>query len=136
MKNTTPLEREEHRVLASALRRAGLFWIHVPNEGKRSARQGYALKMMGMAPGCPDFLIFTRPPVAIEMKRQKGGRVSEAQREFMQQLAGEGWRCFVTYGAEAAFKALGESGHKVGEYNEKAKHRYDEIKDVDAATED
>ena len=131
-----PLEREEQATLARALRRAGGFWIHVPNEGRRSKIQGYRLKMAGMVSGCPDVLVFSRPPVAIELKRQKGGRVSDAQLDFMKKLSREGWRCFVAYGAQAAFRALREAGHEIGELDGKeTKHRFKEIVYLDEETE-
>jgi hypothetical protein len=59
-----PSERHEMQKLAEYLDLAiGPFgWLHVPNEGKRSARTGADLKRQGMKPGAPDVLIFTGEP--------------------------------------------------------------------------
>ena len=95
--------------------------------------QGQRLKNMGMRRGCPDFLIFSRPPVAIEMKRLKGSRVAPEQREFLEELSRHGWRCFVTYGHGAAIVALKAAGHlAVGELKDDDRNtRYEEISYLD-----
>ena len=106
-----PLESWEHIQFAQVLRKLGLFFIHVPNEGKRSQREGQRLRNMGLRRGCPDFIIFDRPPVAIEMKRVKGSKVAPEQIEFLEELNRHGWRTFITYGHEAAIEALKVCGH-------------------------
>lgn len=86
-----------------------------------------------MRRGAPDFLIFTNPAVAIEMKRVKGSKVSPDQIEFLEELSGHGWRCFVTYGHEAAALALEKAGHPAGVNYGRANHRYEEITHTHAA---
>lgn len=62
-------------LLADELRRAGLFFEHIENEGRRSARRGGIGKRMGRLAGSADYRIYTRPPkrpdvrfVALELK--------------------------------------------------------------------
>ena len=119
-----PLESWEHLQFAKVLRKLGLFFIHVPNEGKRSLREGRRLKHMGLRRGCPDFLVFNRPPVASEMKRVKGSRVAPEQVEFLEELHRHGWRAFIAYGHEAAVEARRASGHmKENNYGKKRSNR-------------
>lgn len=68
---------------------------HIPNEGKRSAPTGAKLKRMGLSPGVPDICL----PVArggysalyIELKRTKGGNLSDNQRAWLDRL--NKWGC-------------------------------------------
>lgn len=63
---------------------------HIPNEGKRSIQAGARLKTVGLSGGVPDICL----PVArsgynslyIELKRQKGGKLSENQRLWLEKL--------------------------------------------------
>lgn len=112
-----PAERVEQSVVARYLDMLGVRWCHVPNEGKRKKSTGGFLVGQGMKAGCPDILIFTPPPlhpeargVAIEMKRIKGGRVSDEQREWLDDLASLGWIAQVCHGANAAIRFLKQLG--------------------------
>lgn len=54
-----------------------LLWLHVPNGGKRNAREGARFKRMGVKPGVADILMFWRTGdkhhmAAIELKSEKG----------------------------------------------------------------
>lgn len=55
-----PVQHEAaiQRSIIDALRWRGIMAIHVPNEGKRSARAGKQAKRDGMRPGWPDLLIY------------------------------------------------------------------------------
>lgn len=87
----------------------GIPVVHIPNEGKRSARYGAQLKRMGLRRGFPDLFI----PVArkgyhglfIEMKA-KGGRVSPEQKEWARVLAEQRYLCAVCYSFEEAVKTI------------------------------
>lgn len=67
---------------------------HIPNEGRRSAREGARLKAMGLKAGVPDLCL----PVArggfhalyIELKAPKNGRTTEHQREWLERLVSAG----------------------------------------------
>lgn len=107
-----PKEEQEQRWLldwvklnAAAHPELALFY-HIPNEGKRSERQGYELKRQGMRPGFPDnCLPVPRGPYGalyIELKRTKGGRVSDDQRWWLEALNQAGNAAVVCYGWEHA----------------------------------
>lgn len=80
--------------------------FHIPNEGKRGAVTAVRFKAMGLKAGVPDICL----PVArggynvlfIELKRQKGGKLSENQREWIEALRKQGARAVVCEGWEAA----------------------------------
>lgn len=67
---------------------------HIANEGKRSVQTGSRLKAAGLSSGVPDICL----PVArggynalyIELKRQKGGRLSENQKKWLSELNAAG----------------------------------------------
>ena len=99
MRALPPLEKTvQKQVISWARMNRGahpeLRWLyHIGNEGKRSAAQAAEAAAMGMNPGVPDLCL----PVArggyhalyIELKREKGGRISEAQREWHEGMRAE-----------------------------------------------
>jgi len=111
----------EHQVqckIAVTLNRLGLLWCHVPNEGKRSVVAGARLRAAGLKSGVPDILIFSPAPnkpevhgVAIELKRKKGGRISETQKEWIWRLEEAGWRATVCHGYYEAMDELKKLGY-------------------------
>lgn len=78
----------------------------IPNGGKRSLATASLLKAEGVKPGVPDIFL----PVArggyhgmyIELKREKGGRVSVVQQICLEALKKQGYRCAVCHGWESA----------------------------------
>ena len=84
--------------------------FHIPNEGKRSARTGARMKGEGMKSGVPDICL----PVArggchglyIELKRQKGGRVTEEQTKWLEDLSRQGYAVAVCRGWERASEII------------------------------
>ena len=119
-KGFNPSEDAEHLAVARYLNLLGLRFIHVPNEGKRSPKAGARLKAMGMKAGFPDFCIFDAPPLApcakgvcIELKRQKGGKVSDEQRYWLAELEIRGWRTTVAEGANEAIEYLRDLGWRI-----------------------
>lgn len=76
--------------------------FHVPNGGYRNPREARNLSEEGVVPGVPDILL----PVPrggyhglfIELKRVKGGRVSEEQRAWLDRLNGLGYLARVCRG--------------------------------------
>lgn len=132
MANTTPLENDEQAKLAEWLDWNGILWAHVPNEGqmggKRGQVRGALLRRLGLKSGVPDVLVFDRPRltppdypdergcpdcvgVAIELKRQKGGRVSDEQCEWIAALNERGWYATVCKGADEAISVLESLGY-------------------------
>lgn len=122
-----PTEAAEQRVLAAYLDALGLDWAAVPNSGYRgalhrdasmAARMGAQLKAEGVKAGVPDVLVFSPPPglrgivgVAVELKRQRGGRVTPEQAHWLERLRLHGWEAFVAHGADEAIKRLQELGY-------------------------
>lgn len=105
-----PSEAEEQRRLVQLLRREGVLVFSVPNGGKRMKREAYDLKRQGLLAGMPD-LVLPGPDarwrcLAIEMKRQKGGRLSEEQQACHRLLKVCGWQILVCKGCDDALAQL------------------------------
>ena len=83
---------------------------HVPNGGSRHKLEAVNLKRQGVKKGVPDLCL----PVArrgyhslyIEMKRSKGGRLTQEQKGWIQNLRNYGNLAIVCEGAELAKKAI------------------------------
>jgi hypothetical protein len=84
--------------------------FHIPNGGSRGKAEAGRFKAEGVKPGVPDlFLPTARYPwngLFIELKRQKGGRVSAAQRRWLDALEGEGYRVAVACGWKEAAEII------------------------------
>ena len=85
---------------------------HCPNGGSRNAIEAARLKAQGVKAGIPDiFLPCARGGfhgLYIELKRQKGGRVSIAQKKAIIALRGQGYRVEVCEGWEQARDVIQE----------------------------
>ena len=111
-----PLEAEEQRALMqwarynTAAHPELKLLYHVPNEGKRSYHAGRELKIQGMKPGVPDICLpVPRGQYAalyIELKRKKGGTVSEHQKEWIAALNKAGNRAVICKGWEEAAEEI------------------------------
>ncbi|MCH5207550.1 MAG: VRR-NUC domain-containing protein [Oscillospiraceae bacterium] len=79
--------------------------FHVPNGGKRNAREAARFKRMGVKPGVPDlFLPVSRGGfygLFIELKAHNG-RVSENQGKWLRELYEQGYAVCVCFGFEEA----------------------------------
>ena len=79
---------------------------HIPNGGRRDAKEAAMLKAEGVKAGVPDICL----PVArggyhglyIELKRRSGGRTSAAQEAYISRLRAQGYAAFVCRGFERA----------------------------------
>lgn len=82
----------------------------IPNGGKRSERTGAVMKAEGVKRGVPDIMLPVSRGVYhglfIELKRQRGGQVSHEQRDWLDALAIQGYRCHVCRGFEEAKRAI------------------------------
>lgn len=80
--------------------------FHIPNGGERRKTEAVRFKAEGVKPGVPDlFLPVARGPwhgLFIEMKRQKGGRVSDAQKRWINSLLRQGYLAEVCFGWKEA----------------------------------
>lgn len=116
MRNTSPTEAAEQTALfrwaAYSVGRypeLGLMH-HIPNGGSRDTREAHNLRQQGVKSGVPDICL----PVArhgyhgmyIELKRTKGGRVSDEQRAWLDALQRQGYWAVVCYGYEDARMAI------------------------------
>ena len=114
-----PTERQEQVRVAKLLDHLGILWCSVPNSGhgkrgKEGAIRGSRLRAEGLKAGVPDLLIFDPCEgaggvgLAIELKRVKGGRVSEDQKRWLSELEKRGWVCRVCKGFDEVHKTLKE----------------------------
>jgi hypothetical protein len=119
-----PLEEAEQVTLAQFLDL--MFkdqWAHWPNggmrpssfdkDGKRFSVEAKKLKAQGLKSGLPDVFIFRpvkgAPGVVVELKRRKGGIVSDDQKKWLKTLSEFGWITFVAHGADAGIKFIRET---------------------------
>lgn len=115
-------EERLQRAVARLLDASGLLWCHVPNGGQRNAIVAAKLKGQGVKPGVPDILVFDHARtywengvnydmaygLAIELKNGKAGRLSPAQKQWMEDLTGRGWRCEVCRSLDEVLDLLRE----------------------------
>lgn len=115
----TPSEAEEQMTLFRwAAEMAVYKWPelnllhHIANGGSRHKIEAARLKAQGVKPGIPDvFLPVPRKGyhgLYIEMKRQKGGTVSQDQKEMIEALQYQGYRVEVCKGFHAAANVIEE----------------------------
>lgn len=86
-----PLEDQEQIALVNWLRIKGIRFHHSPNGGHRHKATAGRLKAQGTSAGFPDLIVFPlkyQPILFIELKRQKGGRVSEQQQDWLDFIEG------------------------------------------------
>ena len=115
MASNCPTEYQECEVFHRYLEMKGIPHTHIGNESQLGGRagiiRGARLKAIGQSKGFPDYLLFPmtknydqRIPVAIEMKRCKGGAISAAQKWWIETLGEAGFHCAVCHGASEAIK--------------------------------
>ena len=109
-------EAQEQELLFEWAERESRRWpelrmmFHIPNGGSRDIREAANLKKQGVKAGVPD--IFLAVPrggyhgLFIEMKRRDGGRLSVAQREWIDALREIDYRVEVCKGFGPAAKVL------------------------------
>ena len=120
MRAYLPTEAEEQAILVEWLRARKIpFIVSVSGAilGGNKWGQIAKLKKMGWEPGAPDIILmrqavarYGHKPVAIEMKRSKGGKCSPAQLALHATMREEGWIVIVAHGAQGAIDALKTCG--------------------------
>lgn len=86
--------------------------MHIPNGGLRSKPEAVRFKRAGVKKGVPD--IFLPVPkkgyhgLWIEMKRQKGGRLSPEQKAWIDNLNAQGYLAARCDGADDAIRVIKE----------------------------
>lgn len=93
----------------------GHYLVHVPNGGKRNAREGARFKAQGVRAGFPDLFLFYPSNgfygLALEMKRpivqgQAKPKVTAEQREWLDRLSEQGYDTAICYGWHEARKKI------------------------------
>lgn len=98
------MKNEEHRLQVECVK-----WFRyayptsliyaIPNGGLRNIKTAAALKAEGVTAGIPDLFVASAKGCFhgcyVEMKNGKRGVVSELQKEKMEQLSAEGYKCYV-----------------------------------------
>ena len=83
---------------------------HIPNGGSRNKAEAARLRAQGVKRGIPDICLPCPRGewhgLYIELKRTRGGRVSEDQRDVIAALRREGYRVEVCMGYEEARKTI------------------------------
>ena len=80
--------------------------FHIPNGGSRNKIEAARLKAQGVKAGVPD--IFVSVPrggyhgLYIEMKRQRGGKMREGQKDMIPKLRAQGYRVEICKGFQEA----------------------------------
>ena len=86
--------------------------FHIPNGGRRSAREGNKLKKEGVQAGVPDLYMDIAKGgyhgFRLELKKLKGGIVSAEQKERIAVLNEEGYKAVVCRGFDESVKAIEE----------------------------
>lgn len=113
-----PTESEEQQALFewAALQRGRYpelsLLFHIPNGGYRGKAEAGRFKAEGVKSGVPDICL----PVArggfhglfIEMKRQRGSITSEAQKDWIRQLAKQGYKAVICKGWQEAAQIIAD----------------------------
>lgn len=134
MGNKVPLEDDEAVAFADWLRAVKLPHTHIANEIGGSTRtaklRAIKAKRMGQTAGVWDYEIFlpvrslvdgeveAYQEIRIELKRTKGGTMSETQKKWGKIYEMAGIPCAVCKGAEAAIKFVREQMELVGDSDE------------------
>lgn len=125
--NIIPTEAQEQEALIEYCDYFHIPVVHIPNEGKRSYRNGANMKAQGLRRGFPD-LFFPIPRgnyhgLFIELKRpDKKARVSHEQKKWIDFLNGHGYCAVVAYGQDHAMRVIKDylSGNEIKEvYDDK-----------------
>ena len=111
MASNCPTEYAECQVFHRWLQMKHIRHTHIGNEsqlgGRAGAIRGARLKSIGQSKGFPDYLVIVNNQlIAIEMKRQHGGRLSQEQDEWLAALADCGIKTYVCKGANEAMEAV------------------------------
>ena len=115
-KRDCPTESEEQQALFAwaglmESKHPELAWlVHVPNGGLRNMPEAVRFKAEGVRKGFPDIVLTVARggyhSLAIELKRQRGGRVSPEQQGWIDWLNAQGWLAVVCKGAAEAIDCI------------------------------
>lgn len=101
-----PTEYEEQVKIVVHVEKKGLLIFAVPNGGKRYLLEAVKLKRSGVRSGVPDIMIpharKSYHGLFIEVKRERGGIISDSQRYWINALNKEGYLAVICNGFEEA----------------------------------
>lgn len=84
--------------------------FHIANGGSRGKAEAGRFRAEGVKSGVPDLMLPVPSGIYaglfIELKRVKGGKVSEAQKKWIADLNDNGYYACVCYGAEEAIDTI------------------------------
>lgn len=113
-----PTEDIEQGRVVDWLRACKILFHSSPNGGKRHIVTAVRLKRLGCSAGFPDLIVLDPPPampgihaVALEMKRQRGGVISDHQRDWLLALSERGWYTVICAGGDEAIRVLERLGY-------------------------
>jgi hypothetical protein len=106
-------EAQIQRAIVDRLRWLGVLAVAVPNEGKRTAVTGRALKGNGLRPGFPDLICMQAGRVAFLEVKAPAGVVSGPQAAMHAELERQGMRVAVVRSQEEAVASLKRWGFVV-----------------------
>jgi hypothetical protein len=102
-------EQQIHRTIVEHLRLRGvpgLVYLHPANGGYRKPTEAAILQGLGVRPGASDLLLWhNAKSYALELKA-KGGRITEAQSQFLADMTNAGALADVAVGLDAALRKL------------------------------
>lgn len=105
-----PYEAHDQALLCQYMDAKRILYFAVPNDGERSYAMSQKAAATGLKAGVPDLCIpQPRAPyhgLYIELKRKRGGVVSESQQWWIDALRGQSYRAEVCCGYDAAVKVL------------------------------
>ena len=114
-----PLESAEQIALVAYLRNNGIEAAHIPNGGYRSIRAASLMKSLGTLRGMPDLHLLSLPPGGhpcwVELKRQRGGVLSDSQKRIHGILRARGDIVLVAQGWRDAVAQLQAVGYDLPE---------------------
>jgi len=115
-KPPVPKEAQIQRAIMARLQFLGVLAVHIPNEGKRSARAGQRLKGEGMRPGWPDIAAYQNGRHALLEVKRPGYRpsaVSDSQKDCHALLDEHGFPVAIVTSQDEAIDALRIAGFRV-----------------------
>lgn len=109
IKKSVPYERAEQVAVVRNLTRKGFFVYHIPNHKKMD-------KVAGALEGMPDLQVVLkdRQVIWIEMKRRKGGKVSDEQKKAHKVLKDLGHIVILAKGAKEAVEQFNQVLESLG----------------------
>lgn len=103
---TVPTEDQEQIMLATWMTKQGIRFYAIPNGGSRNLIEAIKFKRCGVMPGVPDICVpipsGSYHGLYLELKRVKGGKVSDNQKYWLEFLREKAYYAEVAAGFDEA----------------------------------